>query len=490
MKTLKEIYPDVPSNLSKLLIENLVFNSRQVGPGDLFFAIQGTEVDGHDFIEQAIEAGASAVVCQKIPLKSEYSKFILVENSRRVLSEMAAAFFDFPSKKLGMIGITGTSGKTTTSFLIESILNSTNLKIALMGTIYGKFGNIKFNVSHTTPDPVELQKKLMEIQNEKGDWVVMEVSSHAIEQYRVRGVFYDILVFTNLSSEHLDYHENLEKYYQAKRKLFFNEARLGLASGKKIKAVINDKNNYGARLAKEIQDSGISLELQLFSQAKVISEFGWNGVKAEIEIENKKYKIESMLIGEFNLENILASVLVAHSLKLDSKVIETGVKKLKGVPGRMERVGNSQEPVVLVDYAHKPDALEKVLQNLKKLKKANQKIITLFGCGGDRDRGKRPQMGKIASKYSDIVWVTSDNPRTENPELIIEEIKGGIAGGCELHIEADRTKAIRDVILQMSANDILLIAGKGHEDYQIVGHEKRPLDDRLISKAALSSRID
>jgi len=450
-------------------------DSRQVAPGSVFVAIRGGSQDGHQFIADVQERGACLVVGEDLAPRGLQIPYLKVADPRKALAELASSFFDHPSRSLLMIGVTGTSGKTTTTYLLEAILTAAGHRVGVIGTVNFRFGSRIFPSTHTTPGAVELQGLLAEMKKAGCTAVVMEVSSHALKQERTAQIAFDGVLFTNLSPEHLDFHPDMEDYFQSKAVLFTSLMDFSMAQGKKPVGTVNEEDDYGLRLA-----SG-SFQVTRFNTRGL--HVSLEGIRGEVN----GIQIESGLTGGFNCSNISGAVNLAQLLKVDRAAIQKGVAGLPGVPGRLERVLNSRGVHVWVDYAHKPDALEKVLKTLRSIKKSHR-LITVFGCGGDRDRKKRPVMGRIAITYSDFVFVTSDNPRTENPQTIIEEILEGVSGAGENYkVEVDRKRAIFQAIHMAKANDLVLIAGKGHEDYQILGTQKIHFDDREIATEAFQT---
>ncbi len=459
-------------------IRSVTSNSKEVKSGSIFVAISGEKSDGNLFIEEALKSGASWIISEK---KLNVSNSTQVSDARAALGFLAGELAGNPSDSLLVLGVTGTSGKTTTTFLLESILKAARHKVGVIGTIAIRIGDQELPATHTTPGAVELQAVFKAMKEAGCTAVVMEVSSHALKQHRVYGVAFDGVIFMNLSPEHLDYHPNLEDYFLSKKILFTDQAERSQVRGKKAVAAIHEDQNYGSRLAREIKSIRPSpfVKIETFHVDPSVSmnEKGIHGLFSGIEIS-------SPLLARFNAENIAAAVSLTQALGIEKSAIQRGIGDLLAVPGRLERVADPLGRIVIVDYAHKPDALEKVLLTLQELKKADQKIITVMGCGGDRDRTKRPKMGEIGSKLSDRLIVTSDNPRTENPDAIIAEIIAPLKKGSYL-IEADRKKAIELALREAKPGDWVLLAGKGHEDYQIIGEQKLPFDDRKIAANAL-----
>ena len=459
-------------------VRGVTSDSREVKPGLVFVATEGAKDDGHRFIAQAFEAGAAVVVGQR-PFAGAKGLYFQVKDSRAALARIACEFYGQPSHQMLMVGVTGTSGKTTSTYLIESIFKAAGKKPGLIGTVNFRFGDKIYPSTHTTPGPVELQALLAEMLHDGCDAVVMEVSSHALKQSRIGSIAFDGMVFTNLSREHLDFHPGMDDYFDSKALLFTEYAEVAKTAGKKPALAVNLDSEYGPKLVKHASGAvGFSL-----SQAPGL-QFGLNGIRGKMF----GIPIESGLVGAFNASNVLGAVAVAKGLGIPDSAISRGVKALEYVPGRLEmvRAAESSGVRVMVDYAHKPDALEKVLETLRALvPRGKGRIVTVFGCGGDRDRTKRPVMGEIAQRLSDRVIVTSDNPRTEDPAKIINEITAGIPS-LSYVVEPDRRKAIERAIEEAVSGDLILIAGKGHEDYQILGTTKIHFDDREIASEALT----
>lgn len=463
-------------------MKKVTSQSQNVLPGDVFVALKGTRVDGHDYIEEALKKGAAYAVGEKSFPNLSSKQYLQVKDSAFTFSELCAKHFDFPSRKLMTVGITGTSGKTTSAFLVHSILEAAGLKSGLIGTIHHLIGNKIVESTHTTPDAWEVQKLISQMRDEGCKAVVMEVSSHALKQKRVEHVEFDAALFTNLTREHLDYHPNMEDYFESKKILFSRLLDHSKQNGKKAIPVIPDDHAYGSRLLKEIPATH-SVD---FEEAK-ISKFTVEGTEAEY----RGVKISSRLFGRFNIENILGAVETGLALGISPEVISRGIQNLKSVPGRLEAVKLKTGAYCIVDYAHKSDALEKVLKALQEVK-GSGKLITVFGCGGNRDREKRPVMGRLAVELSDQVWVTSDNPRLEDPMSIIEEILKGIPKNSEgVSVEVDRRKAIEAAVRSAGRGDCVAILGKGHETYQLIPDpaksgelKKIPFDDREIARQA------
>jgi UDP-N-acetylmuramoyl-L-alanyl-D-glutamate--2,6-diaminopimelate ligase len=484
-------------------IQGIAYHSRQVGRGFLFAAIRGLEADGHHYIDEAIERGAEAILLEEGSAVNGRTA-IFVPNSRQALARVASTFYGDPSARMRLVGITGTNGKTTTTYLIESILKKAGFQVGVIGTINYRYDQKIVPAPNTTPESLDLQRILWDMSGEEISHVIMEVSSHGLDLDRVFGCQFDGAVFTNFTSDHLDYHQTLDRYFESKRKLFFELLVKSRKTGRF--AVTNADDPRGEEIVKGVDlpilryGLGSSYD---FSATEVSLTF--EGISCRIKTPKGEFPLRSKLIGRFNLYNILAAVATGFGMGLPLEVLKEGVETVEGVSGRVEKVANQKSLHVIVDYAHTHDALERVLLGLRDTLANGSgkrgKIITVFGCGGDRDRTKRPRMGEVAGKYSDLVVLTSDNPRTEDPLAIIEEVEKGfhILSLGRLHrngIKAwrskkgylkipDRREAIRMAIQLARPEDIVLIAGKGHEDYQIIGKKKTPFDDRVEARKAL-----
>ncbi len=457
-------------------------DSRQVKEGTLFAAIKGFRQDGHDYIPDVIKKGARALLVQndfdegKIPAEAKGNVFLLKSHdTRESFGVISSNYFGNPSGKLKLIGVTGTNGKTTTAYIINSILETAGITSGLMGTIIYKIADEEFPSSLTTPDAFVLNRYLSEMVNAGVSHSVMEVSSHAIHLNRIAGCSFHIGIFTNLSREHMDFHRTMEDYYKCK-KTFFDY----LAQNGSSKIIVNIDDEWGRRLAEDFGNNVItySYDKPEASVKLVAGESFKSGVRGSICTGRGAVNFSSSLGGRFNFYNILAAVAACAELEIPHKLIGKGIDALQRVPGRFERIENSFDFDIIVDYAHTPDALEKLLTEAKKM--SSGRLITLFGCGGDRDKDKRPLMGKIAARLSDSVVITSDNPRNENPESIIEDILKGIDKSYSSNVEVieDRKTAIKSAVNSAKPGDTVVIAGKGHEDYQIVGEKILRLDDR------------
>jgi UDP-N-acetylmuramoyl-L-alanyl-D-glutamate--2,6-diaminopimelate ligase len=479
-------------------------DSRRIRPGTLFFALRGTAADGHRFIPQAVEDGAAAVVLEDAAFAPAGIPWIKVSDSRSAMARMAAAFYGDPTADLPLIGITGTNGKTTTTYLIEAILAAAGMPAAVLGTISYRFGATTISASHTTPESTELQAAFRQLADAGAKAFVMEVSSHALEQKRADGCHFDVGVFSNLTRDHLDYHGSMEHYLHSKERLFA-ELLQPTAAKPRRRAAINMDDGYGAHVAGRAACPVISYGIDYPGDVRPVEmAITVNGISGTLATPKGEFIFASKLLGRFNLSNILAAVTAGIALDLPLTAIKSGIEGHAIVPGRLERVDNSFGITCLVDYAHTGDALHNVLATLQEI--ATARIITVFGCGGDRDPGKRPIMGRIAAQMSDLAIATSDNPRTEEPLTILAQVRAGITplgireySPEELQAQPafdekgfvvleNRRAAIRLATRVAQPGDILLLAGKGHEDYQIIGTIKHHFDDREEAIAAFGEK--
>jgi UDP-N-acetylmuramoyl-L-alanyl-D-glutamate--2,6-diaminopimelate ligase len=428
-------------------VRDLVYDARHATPGSLFFCVPGAHADGHDFAPQAVANGAVGLVVER-PLAIEAPQ-LKVANARAAMAVAADEFFEHPTEELEVAAVTGTSGKTTTSFLLYAILAAAGRRPGLLGTVEARVGGERRGVERTTPEAIDLQRTFREMLDAGDRSCAMEASSHASELHRLDGVRFAVLVFTNLSQDHLDFHGDMESYFEAKRRLF----REG------IPAVVNVGDEYGRRLAAELP----------------------NAISFSTEDAGALDGIDLKLRGRFNVENALGALFAARALDIDDDAIRRGIESVRGVPGRFEAVDEGQSFAVIVDYAHKPDALEKVLHAAREM--ARGRVVVVLGAGGDRDRGKRPLMGRIASELADVAIVTSDNPRSEEPQAIIDEIVEGATGDVE--VEPDRATAIARAVELAREGDVVVIAGKGAEQGQQFADRTIPFDDREAARDAL-----
>mgnify|MGYP001492215000 CR=1 FL=1 len=444
--------------------EDLEFDSRKIKQGDVFIALEGSIVDGHTFISKAIENGAKTILVEKDVDKVEGINYFLVDGLREKMGIIASNFYGYPQNQLKIVGVTGTNGKTTTTYILESILGEKN--VARIGTVEYKIGDEIIPAPNTTPSSLEIIKICKKALEKNIKYLIMEVSSHGLDIGRVNMLRFEAGIFTNLTLDHLDYHKTMENYYLAKRKLF------DLVKDKK-NSIINIDDEYGKRYLE--YTNGISYGIGQGDIQGEIKQITREGQEVTIKIFEKEYKINLRLLGRYNLSNLLGAIGAVKTLGLSDEEIISKIPLIHGAPGRFEPVKIDRDFTVIVDYAHTGDALENILKSINEFK--TNRVITVFGCGGDRDKTKRPIMGGIAEKYSDIVIVTSDNPRTEDPEEIIKDIVVGLTK--ENHtIEIHREKAIEKAISLAEKNDIILIAGKGHENYQVIGREKIHFDDK------------
>lgn len=444
--------------------EDLEFDSRKIKEGDVFIALEGSIVDGHTFISKAIENGAKTILVEKDVEKAEGINYFLVDGLREKMGVIASNFYGYPQNQLKIVGVTGTNGKTTTTYILESILGEKN--VARIGTVEYKIGDEIIPAPNTTPSSLEIIKICKKALEKNIKYLIMEVSSHGLDIGRVNMLRFEAGIFTNLTLDHLDYHKTMENYYLAKRKLF------DLVKDKK-NSIINIDDEYGRRYLE--YTNGISYGIGQGDIQGEIKQITREGQEVTIKLFEKEYKINLRLLGRYNLSNLLGAIGAVKTLGLSDEEIISKIPLIHGAPGRFEPVKIDRDFTVIVDYAHTGDALENILKSINEFK--TNRVITVFGCGGDRDKTKRPIMGGVAEKYSDIVIVTSDNPRTEDPEEIIKDIVVGLTK--ENHIiEVHREKAIEKAISLAEKNDIILIAGKGHENYQVIGREKIHFDDK------------
>lgn len=509
----------VSGNAAGVQITAITADSREAGPGALFVAVPGLRVDGHQFAEEVAAKGCTAMVIERGRRLSgkglERVVLIEVEDTRLALGELAAAFYGYPARRLKMIAITGTNGKTTTAYLLEAVLLAAGARPGVIGTVNYRYAGKAIPAPFTTPEPVQLQKLLAEMATERVTHVVMEVSSHALAQKRLQGVCFDVALFTNLSRDHLDFHGDMERYFKAKKVLF--EQHLNpeataviLRDGAGGDVAAKETGDWGCRLVREltavkgpdnakrkIVTCGMRAGNDLYPLSATSS---LAGITAKIALADNVVQIKTSLVGEYNLKNVLGCLGVGTALGLEVEKMVDGLGEFAGVPGRLERVrgADARRPAVFVDYAHTPDALENVLSTLRVLTPA--RLIVVFGCGGDRDRGKRALMGEVAGRLADVVLVTSDNPRSESPEAILDQVEAGLAGMPRMRGEAllrrhhlrgydiipSRRQAIRIGVQGAAVGDVVLVSGKGHECYQLDRNGKRFFDDRIEARKSLA----
>jgi UDP-N-acetylmuramoyl-L-alanyl-D-glutamate--2,6-diaminopimelate ligase len=483
-------------------VASVCYDSRKCCRGSLFVAISGIRVDGHAFIADAIHRGANVVVHEKEFAPVAGVNSVRVRDSRRVLGNLGRNYFGDPSASLCLIAVVGTNGKTTVTYLLESILKAAGYGVGVLGTVNYRYGGNSFPAPNTTPESFEMQRILREMKDHGITHCVTEVSSHAIDLGRVDDCAFDLGIFTNLSQDHLDYHLTMENYFQAKKR-FFHEVLPAGEKKRPQRMIVNADDPWGQRILHEVAGERITYGIE--SPCNLIASpfrLSLTGVEATLCFEGERIVVSSSLLGRFNLYNMMAAAAAALALGIPGKFIEEGIETLSHVPGRLEKVSIEGQPSVFVDYAHTDDALRRVLQNLITFRTG--RVITVFGCGGDRDRGKRPLMGEAATTLSNLTILTSDNPRTEDALEIIREIETGIRTEKMINIDdftrssgergylilPDRKEAIAAAIRTASQSDIVLIAGKGHEDYQIIGMEKFPFDDRVIAREELAKWRD
>ena len=469
-------------NLCDVEITGITNDSRKVRPGYLYVAIKGYKADGHNFIKKSLECGAQAIVSEeKLSLDTSIPQ-IVVRNTRKALSSLSCCFYNNPSQKINVVGVTGTNGKTTTTFLTKSIIEKAGYEAGLIGTINYQIGEKMITAQETTPESVELQRLIAEMVEAKIKFAVMEVSSHSAIQHRIENIDFKTAVFTNITTEHLDYHKTISNYMNAKLELFKNLRKDSFAvlnADDEFSEYFADRTNakilwYGIK-----NDADIKAEICRESTSDIMIKLKYSG---------KEIDMKMPFVGVHNVYNVLAAVASAISLGFELDVIKSGIETAPTVPGRLESVPCNRGFEVVVDYAHTPHALETVLQALRNLVKG--RILLVFGCGGDRDKEKRPLMGRIADEKSDIFWLTNDNPRSEDPLNIIDGIKVGIKPGRSFHTQINRHKAIADALSEAKDGDLVLVAGKGHEKYQIIKDTITPFDDREVIKAILSGKAD
>jgi len=450
-------------------IASLTCDSRQAGPGSCFFAIAGTVRDGHDFMEAAARQGAAAIVCQHAPLRrTDGVTYLVVDDSQLAMADMAAAFYDDPSRDLRLVGITGTNGKTTTATLLYDLFRRLGYRVGLISTVVYRVDERRIESTHTTPDSIRLNALLREMADAGCTYCFMEVSSHAIVQERIRGLRFAGGLFTNLTHDHLDYHKTFAEYLRAKKRFFDALPRDAFALTN-----IDDRNgrvmvqNTAARIGT------LSLRSDADFRCRILEQHS-DGMSLRIGDREVWFQF----VGRFNAYNLLGVYAAARSLGADAEETLTAMSTLRPVDGRFETIRSADGRTAIVDYAHTPDALENVLRTIGEIRKPGQQLIAVCGCGGDRDKTKRPEMARIATKYASTTLFTSDNPRHEDPEAILDDMIAGLEPGARYLRIADRAEAIRTAAMLARPGDIVLLAGKGHETYQIVGDTRNHFDDR------------
>lgn len=467
-------------------IKGIAYDSRSVDKGFLFVAIKGFSVDGHDYIEDAIDKGAIAVVTEEAAgVKEDLFvqrgvAHIVVSDSRKALAQISSSFYGRPSDSLTLVGITGTNGKTTTSYVTKGILDAAGKKAGLIGTIHYIIGDRVLKAPHTTPESLDLQMYLREMLDNEIEYTILEVSSHALELYRVEGCSFKVAAFTNFSQDHLDFHGTMDEYFRAKSRLFTYLVEGG-------KAVLNQDDPAVRSLTEKLDCDVITCGLGEGAMIRAINirSQDRDGLTFDVITPEGQFALRSRLVSRFNVYNILMSVGIAHALGIDQEAIQRGILETGPVSGRFERIEEGQDFLCIVDYAHTEDALRKLIEEARLLTRG--RVITVFGCGGDRDRTKRPIMGEVATELSDFVIITSDNPRSEDPLDIIREILKGIRRD-NYSLFVDRAEAIREAVSMAQKGDTLLIAGKGHEDYQEISGVRYPFSDKEILREAIRSK--
>lgn len=461
-------------------IKNISFDSRRIESGYIFFAIKGYDLDGHKYIPQAIIQGATVVVCEELPEElSDYVTYVQVKNSSIALGIVASNFYDNPSEKLTLAGITGTNGKTTTTTLLYNLFTQLGFRCALLSTIENRISDKVLNSNHTTPDPITINQLLAQAVDEGCQYAFMEVSSHGIHQNRLAGLTFKIGAFTNITHDHLDYHQTFSNYIAAKKKFFDELPKTAIA-------ITNMDDKNGLIMLQNTNAKKVTYSLKSNSEYKgKIIENRLDGML--LQFNNQEFW--TVLAGKFNAYNELLAYTIASELGFDSLDIVTALSKLQRVKGRFETYVSDDKKYIIVDYAHTPDALQNILEAINQSRTRNEKLITVFGCGGHRDKEKRPKMGNIATRLSDLAIITSDNPRDENPDVIIQEIETGIEPqNTNKYLSiTDRKQAIRTAIKMATPKDIILIAGKGHENYQEINGKHFPFDDMKIAKELLKN---
>jgi UDP-N-acetylmuramoyl-L-alanyl-D-glutamate--2,6-diaminopimelate ligase len=485
---LSDVLTGVPGvNIGGNLDENIngiSYSSKTVQSDNLFVALKGEKADGYDYIEEAVERGAIAVLSDREKPGNFPKTWIQVPSPRIALALCAANFYEHPSQKLKIIGITGTKGKTTITYILEEILKKAGFKTGVIGTISYRGPGIQLAAERTTPEAPDLQKMMREMVNSGTTHCVMEVSSHSLALNRVTGIDFDITVFTNLSGEHLDYHQTMDKYFESKKKLF-------LIPSRKKTVVINIDDPWGKKLFSELKMDSITYGTAPAAMIRADAfAFTQEGLEITVEHTGGKISVSSHLLGKPNMYNTLASIASALVLNIPVHAIKEGIASLVGVPGRFEKIKNNLGYNIFVDYAHTDDALKNLLETAKELDYG--KILLVFGAGGDRDRQKRPRMGEVAGRYADWTILTSDNPRTEDPMAILADIEVGInkTGPDKYEIEPDRKSAIHKALSMAERGDCVLVAGKGHEDYQILKDKIIPFKDKDVLRNILREMED
>ncbi len=460
-------------------IGGLVYDSRAVKSGDCFFAVRGTQADGHKYIASAIERGATAIVCEELPeeLAAEVT-YAVVADSTKAMADMAAAFYGNPSRKIKLVGVTGTNGKTTIATLLYDLYRRMGYRVGLISTVVYRINEREIASTHTTPDTIRLNAMLHEMVEEGCEYCFMEVSSHSVVQERIRGLHFTGAVFTNLTHDHLDYHGTMAEYIKAKKRLFDSLPKTAFA-------LVNVDDRNGEVMLQNTRAKAYRYSLRQMADFRCkILEMLFDGMLLKIGGS----EVWVNFLGRFNAYNLTAVAGAAILLGADEKEVLQHLSALHSVSGRFEPVRSESGITAIVDYAHTPDALQNVIDTINDIRHEGQRLIVVCGCGGDRDSTKRSEMGRIASREADIAILTSDNPRTEDPEKILDEIMAGVESGAQVLRITDRRQAIRTAVMLATTGDILLVAGKGHEDYQIIGTEKLHFDDKEELREAFGGK--
>jgi len=493
MKTLEELALLIPNTEiigdGTTEIKDIQHDSRKVSEGSLFVCMEGAHFDGHNFISQAKESGAVAILTTHRDITlPEGVAALVVSDMLSALAVIVPYFYDYPAKQMRVVGVTGTNGKTTTTYLLRAIFMQAGYKVGLIGTIQIMIGDEVFPIHNTTPNVIDLQHILAEMRDKQVDFVVMEVSSHALAENRVSGIEFDTAIFTNLTQDHLDYHKTMENYKQTKAKLFDIVSRSGSKQNKT--AVINLDDAASLEMLNHTSCEKITYSIEAESKLRAVDvEIAASGTKFKVRGDFGELNLNLHITGIFNVYNVLAATGAALAEKISAADIKVALENFRSVPGRFEKIFADVPYTVIVDYAHTPDGVKNVLQTARQI--ATKKIITVFGCGGDRDNSKRPIMGRLAAELSDVVIATSDNPRTEDPEKILQEVEVGVEEkiGNKLHEKiVDRRQAIFRAVELAEAGDIILILGKGHENYQILKDKTIHFDDREVAQEAIKNR--
>ncbi len=480
-KNLKILFDNIdarlPEGTSRIDIREVQYDSRKVKKGDLFVAVRGFKTDGHNYLQDVQQKGAAAVVVEKESPKIGIPQ-IVVDNCRKTLPLLAYNYYDLQNLSLKIIGITGTNGKTTASYLLRSIMDAAELPAGVIGTIAYTYGDTEKSAPNTTPESLDLYRMLREMEDEGLKSCVMEVSSHALSLNRVDGLHFDAALFTNLGRDHMDFYKSVEDYFSAKAKLFDNIKEDGTA-------VINYDDPYGLRLIKTVKGRVVSYGLNKEAQVTVLEKtMDIRGTKLLLHAFDDTFEVRSRLIGEFNVYNILSAAAAALSMGIKKEAIIAGIGALEKVPGRMQSFEIKPGVLAIIDYAHAPEALKNALMTVREI--TEKRLIVVFGAGGDRDRGKRPIMGKIAEEMADVAIVTSDNPRTEDPQAIIDEVLSGMKLPQKRKVIVDRREAIAEAVRMAEKGDVVLVAGKGHESYQEINGVRREFNEEKIIREALN----